>query len=194
MARPKSARALAVSLAAIFIGAELAQAHGSAVHMDIISHWRFPARLGMQLQPMTEELREYFHAPRERGVLVVRLEAKRPAEQAGVQVGDVVVAVGEEPVAAPRELIAAVARAPAGEPLVLEIVRAGKPRQIEVVPEGEPSAWLDPEAWSPFHERLRRGFEHGRDELERRLHQLERRLEELERRLESEFSPREERT
>jgi membrane-associated protease RseP (regulator of RpoE activity) len=185
-------RLIAITLMLLFSGIPLSEAKEPTPHWR--SSWSFPARLGLQLQPMTEELREYFDVPRDRGVLVVRVEPEKPAQRAGVQVGDVVVGVGGEPVSAPRDLIGVVRSAPAGKTLVLAIVREGKRLEIEVVPEGEPFPQFDPEPWGDFREHMLRGLQRGRDELRHRLQELERRLDELERRLAPPLTPGEERT
>lgn len=151
-------------------------------------------RLGVQVQPMTEALRAYFEAPRDRGVLVVKVEPESPAAAADVRVGDVVVAAGGQGVERPEDLIHVVAGAPADEKLVLEIVRDGKSRRIEVVPEGRPVPWRDPQAWEEFEGHMERSFDWGRRELRRRIEQLERRLRELERRLDADGPSGEERT
>lgn len=182
--------ALAVALGAVSVAAHPADGE-PGVH---VVRWPPPARLGIALQPMTEELRRYFEAPPDRGVLVVRVDPEGPASEAGVRVADVIVAVGERPVEAPHDVMLAVAGAPSGEPLLLELVRERKPRTIEVVPRGDPVPWLDAERWDELREQMQRGLRRGRYELERRLRELERRLEELERRLEAPLSPGEERT
>jgi serine protease Do len=99
----------------------------------------------MEVQSMTDALREFFGAPLDRGVLVARVLPERAAAQAGIQVGDVVTSAGGEAVDQPFSLIAAVARVPAGATLVLEVVRKGKVETIEVAPEGDPVEFTPPE-------------------------------------------------
>jgi S1-C subfamily serine protease len=135
-------------------------------------------RIGLQIQPMTPELREHLKAPKEAGVLVVRVEEGSPAARAGVRVGDVITRAGEAALEAPHDLIVQVARVPEGEKLTLGLVRDGKPLEVEVAPEGRP--WPDAEAWKDW---MRGGFHQGMDALQRRLDELERRLDELERRM-----------
>lgn len=135
-------------------------------------------RIGLQIQPMTPELREHLNAPRQAGVLVVRVEQDSPAGRAGVRVGDVVTRAGEDAIESPHDLIARVARVPEGEKLTLGLVRDGKKLEVEVAPEGRP--WPDAEAWQDW---MRGGLHRGMDALQRRLEELERRMDELERRL-----------
>jgi len=151
-------------------------------------HWRFDppffphrGRIGVQVEAMTPELRGYFHAPQDRGVLVARVEPDRPAARAGLRVGDVIVSAAGEPLREPFDLIRRVAAAPAGETIEFGVLRDGKERKLRIEPEGEPSLWADPErlgTW--FEEKLYRG---GQD-LRERIEQLEKRLDELERKLE----------
>ena len=118
-------------------------------------------RIGIEVQPMTAELREFFAAPPESGLLIVRIEQGRPAESADLRVGDVVVAAGGEPLVNPHDLVAIVARAPGGEPLELTVVREKKTRTIAVVPDGEPASQRALQAW---HERIGLPIEPAADE------------------------------
>jgi len=108
-------------------------------------------RIGIEVQPMTAELREFFHAPPTEGVLIVRVEAGRPAQAAKLAVGDVVIAAAGEPLVRPQDLVAIVARAPGGEPLELTVVRTGQTHTIAVLPDGEPASR---EALQDWHERV----------------------------------------
>ncbi len=104
-------------------------------------------RIGIEVQPMTAELREFFSAPAEYGLLIVRVESGRPAQQADLRVGDVVIAAAGEPLARPHDLVAIVARAATATPLELTIVRAGEQRQVAVTPDGEPATAAALDAW-----------------------------------------------
>lgn len=63
---------------------------------------------------------------RSRGVLVTALEADSPAAAAGLLVGDTLVALGQDPVSSPDELLLALARAGAGAGVRVHLVRGGK--------------------------------------------------------------------
>jgi serine protease Do len=163
-------------------------AGGAAAQM----HWPFDedfmphrGRIGVQIQPMTPELREHFKAPSDRGLLVTLVEKERPAARAGLLVGDIIVEVAEEPMRRPMDLVQAVARAPSGESLELRVVRDGEKQTLSVEPEGEPARWADPEHWG---DKIREGMRWGGEEMRRRLEELERRLEKLERDLREEGS------
>jgi membrane-associated protease RseP (regulator of RpoE activity) len=138
-----------------------------------------PPRLGVQVQPMTPELRAWFEAPEGVGVLVARVEPGSPAAEAGVQVGDVIVEAGGEPVESPRDLIWQALRAPEGKKLAVALLRKGERVELEVVPRGKPQPpfWERDDLWGPGQ-----GGSLLRD-LREQLRKLERRIEELEERL-----------
>jgi len=139
------------------------------------------ARIGVQVQAMTPELRQHFEAPSDRGLLVTRVEPGQPAERAGVRVGDVILEAGGVAQRRTWDLVRVVGQAPEGEKLPLRILRHGKLRTIEVVPVGMAAPWPDPQGIVDW---LERGMQMGSEELREQLRELERRLEELEKRLE----------
>ena len=143
-------------------------------------------RIGVLVQPMTEDLRQHFGAPNDRGLLVSRVDPNRPAAAADLRVGDVVIAADDAPMREPFDLTRAVGRVPAGGTLALTVVRDGREHAITIRPEGEPALWLDPDRWSDL---VQKGMNRGSDELKRRLDSLEHRLEDLERKLDQRSEP-----
>ena len=152
-------------------------------------------RLGVQLQGMTPELREYLHAPADRGVLVVRVNEDSAADKAGVRVGDVIVAAGGEPVRETREIVHAVMRAEQDAKLALEVVRDGKTRTLEATLTGEPFSpgELIPDGVRGPLRNFERALPEFREQFEKRIDELERRLQELEKKLEGELLAKPER-
>ena len=146
------------------------------------------SRLGLDVQPMTAELRDYFAVPHDLGVLVTHVEPGKPAEKAGLTAGDVILQAGERRIRTPADLVLEAARAPADTELALRIVRNKKESTIAVRPQGEPSPWIDPEYWRDW---LDKGMREGSRDLRERLDGLQRRLDELERRFDEERRERE---
>ncbi len=65
--------------------------------------------LGVTIASLNEEIRQQFQlAPDIEGVAITEIEPGGPAEEANVRVGDVIVEVGQEPVASPPEVMARV--------------------------------------------------------------------------------------
>jgi membrane-associated protease RseP (regulator of RpoE activity) len=185
MSRTALRSSLPVLLLLLFGGAAVAGAQPLDWATDLpFGHPR--ARIGVQVQAMTPELREHLKAPEDRGLLVGRVEPDRPAARGGLRVGDVIVSAGGKPMRRPFDLVRVVGRAAADQPLELQIVRDGKERTLTVKPEAESTPWADPDRWAEWMER---GMHQGSKELRRRLQMLERRLEELERRFELERGP-----
>lgn len=143
-------------------------------------------RLGVSVTSMTEELRAFFGAARDRGVLVQRVETDSPAAKAGVRVGDVIVAVDGDAVSDVGDIVAALSDREANDTVELELVRDKKRRQLraELADDGGAVArWhggslqLPDGALELFDdERLRSRLE----QLEQQLRVLEQRLDALE--------------
>ena len=142
--------------------------------------WPGRARIGVQVQPMTPELREFLQAPRDRGVLVVRVVEDSPAEKAGVRVGDVITEASGERVEKPFQLIQVVITADRDEPLELSLHRKGEAVSLSLRPEGQALPWPGNKSWDDFGQHWRRGLREGAESLRERLEDLERRLHELE--------------
>jgi S1-C subfamily serine protease len=134
-------------------------------------------RLGIEVQPMTEQLRGYFGVPADRGVLIGAVEKGSPAEKAGARAGDVVVALDGRNVADPGDVIGGIARKKDGETVALEVVRDRKHVTLSASVRGAPSprgVWRFNTAGLPWPDERA---------LERRLADIERRIEQLEQKL-----------
>ncbi len=138
-------------------------------------------RLGIQVQPMTAALREYFDVDEETGVLVTEVEPKSPADAAGIEAGDVLLEVDSVALGSPRELIRRVDRVPEGDKIQLLLSRRGERKTIEVAPRGEPRV-----RFRDYEKRFRPWMDRTVHEIRKHLRELERRLEELERHFEAE--------
>ncbi|UCF81079.1 MAG: PDZ domain-containing protein [Acidobacteriota bacterium] len=87
------------------------------------------AYLGATVQEMTPELREYFGAPSDRGVLVAGVDEDSPAAR-GLEVGDVILEIEKIPVRCGSDLISAVREREAGESVSLRAQRRGRPLEL----------------------------------------------------------------
>jgi S1-C subfamily serine protease len=94
-------------------------------------------RLGVQIIQPTEELRSHLGGPDDAGILVGKVLEDTPAEDAGLQVGDLIVAVDDREIRDAGDLIGALEHAGGGE-IVLEVVRDGRTLMLDaVLPEEE---------------------------------------------------------
>ena len=96
------------------------------------------ARLGVMIQPLTDELARHFGVKAREGVLVAGVTPGSPAAKAGLQAGDVIVTFAGKAVSTPQELQGSVEQAAIGRQQSLAIVRDGKPRTLNVAPTEQP--------------------------------------------------------
>ena len=80
-------------------------------------------RIGVAIQDLTPDLAEALGLDSDRGALVSRVESGSPAEAAGVQAGDVIVAVGGSQVESSRDLRNSIALVRVGEEIEIEVER-----------------------------------------------------------------------
>ena len=100
--------------------------------------------VGARMRPLTPALAREFNRnpgntglqlPERRGVLVLHVRSRSPAERAGLRTGDLVLSAGRKRIASPGQLFQAVAAAGVGGRLQLGIVRHSQEQQVAVVPE-----------------------------------------------------------
>lgn len=89
------------------------------------------AFLGVQLSELTPELRTHFGVPDDAGVMVGKVVDGSPALRAGLEVGDIVTAVGDKPVASAAALARAIRGNEDGDTVVLEVWRDGQVQKMD---------------------------------------------------------------
>ena len=94
------------------------------------------AFIGISTVQLTPELREFFGAPKDSGVLVGSLSDNGPAMKAGVRVGDVVVSINGRAVSGAFDLIRGMREVKSGDAVRVEVIRS-KARQTIVATAGE---------------------------------------------------------
>jgi serine protease Do len=90
-----------------------------------------PARLGIQVQNLTEQLAEYFKVPGKTGVLVASVSPGGPAEKAGLKAGDVITGANGKTVAETHNLTE-VLRDRSQNSVKLDCIRQGQKISITV--------------------------------------------------------------
>lgn len=88
--------------------------------------------LGVSIQPLTPELAESFGLDKVTGALVNQVLPDSPAEQAGVQRGDILLAFNGKKIRGVRELQLLVASTPAEKTVELEVLRGNKKLTLPV--------------------------------------------------------------
>ena len=106
--------------------------------------------LGVQLLDITEELREFYGAPKDAGILISRVAADSPAAAAGFEVGDVITRVGGEPTHTSRDVMREVARFEPEDQVAVEVIRAGAPVTVNAtLGERERAVWFSRDFGEP---------------------------------------------
>lgn len=131
-------------------------------------------RLGVGVVSMTPQLRRFFGAPQDRGLLISRVEPQSVAEKAGLRVGDVVVAVDGQSVASAGDVFEALADRARGDAVDVVVIRKKKRlrKRAKLADDG------------PVPRLPNVSFEANRERrLERELEQTQKKLDAIERRL-----------
>jgi S1-C subfamily serine protease len=97
--------------------------------------------LGVGLQPVSipEHLRRKSPLAGESGLMIVSIEPGTSAEQAGLQLGDILLAAGSESLTRVEFLMATLRGKAIGKPVLFSFLRAGEPAslEIEIAPRAE---------------------------------------------------------
>jgi serine protease Do len=88
--------------------------------------------LGVQIQPVSDEIAESIGLDAARGALVADVPADGPARDAGVRAGDVITAVNDRAVASPRELARIVASYTPETKVDVTLWRGGAEQKVSV--------------------------------------------------------------
>jgi len=108
---------------------------------QIIKHGR-PLRgwLGIEAQTLTPELLDAFGFKKgTEGLVITALYRNGPAHKAGVEPGDVLVAINGKKIGDARETLLAISNHKPGERIRLDLIRDGKPLTIEAIAAERPA-------------------------------------------------------
>jgi len=86
--------------------------------------------LGIYLQPLTEQLRDYFRVKDGKGVLISEVVKDSPADEAGLKAGDVIIAVGDEDIEGQDDVVEAIREREEGEEVEIVVVRKGRKKTL----------------------------------------------------------------
>jgi S1-C subfamily serine protease len=85
-----------------------------------------------QSRPMNRRVQRYFDLPSQNAVQVIAVEESSLAKRAGVEVGDWIVQLNDQPIASVDDIYRVLSRLQAGSPLTLGILRGTERRDIQI--------------------------------------------------------------
>lgn len=120
----------------------------STVARDVISALRENGKvsrgyIGVQIQAITPELAESMNLRNNKGALVAETQKGTPAEKAGLESGDVIVAVNGDTIETPRELSRKIAALGPRKTVELTYRRDGRERTVSVTLQQLPDEMAD---------------------------------------------------
>jgi len=80
-------------------------------------------KLGITVTGLTPDLRAFYGAPSDRGVIIAHVEPRSPAARAGLHVGDILLAVRGESISGADDVLEALSNLSSGEAFELSVVR-----------------------------------------------------------------------
>ena len=106
----------------------------TAVMQQLAEHGEMQrGKIGVMIQDLTPDLAEALDLGTELGALVSRVESGSPAETAGIQAGDVIVAVDGTKVESSRDLRNSVGLVRVGEEIAIDVLREQREVRIDVL-------------------------------------------------------------
>lgn len=111
---------------------EVIEMNGEPLRLDEIKLAPLGERtfLGVHIMDITTELRTFFRAPEDRGVLVSAISEDSPAMKAGLKAGDVLLSIDGDPLSSAGALRRLIREHSAGDSVELEVIRSGNRQKL----------------------------------------------------------------
>jgi len=90
------------------------------------------ANLGFRVSPLTDDLKQYFNITGDDGIVVTDIGRSSPADQAGLEPGDLITKVDSDRVRNADELMSILADRRAGDVVKLEVLRGSKSLTVKL--------------------------------------------------------------
>ncbi|NOZ03653.1 MAG: PDZ domain-containing protein [FCB group bacterium] len=90
------------------------------------------AFLGVRVQKLTEQLRRYFGVSKNTGVLITEVVEDSPAEESGLQAGDIIIKIGKKRIEKPSDLTKAIREYDPGTKVQITVIRDEHKKKFKV--------------------------------------------------------------
>ncbi|MGE3458730.1 MAG: PDZ domain-containing protein [Kofleriaceae bacterium] len=91
------------------------------------------SRLGLMVMGLTPELRSFYGAPPDSGLLVAQVSPNSPAERAGIRVGDIITKLGTEDVETAGDILSAMDKVDSHNRVTVQIIRNRQPMTLQPI-------------------------------------------------------------
>jgi len=88
-------------------------------------------QLGVNIQDLTPDLAQAFGLKQSQGAVITAVQAKSPAAKAGLEPGDIVLAINDRPIKSSQDIRNIIGLLPLGEEVKLEILRGGESQTVK---------------------------------------------------------------
>ncbi len=88
--------------------------------------------LGVQIQSLTDQLRQYFGFKHDGGVLISEISSDSPAEKAGLKAGDIIIKVDDTNISSPKELQKVISKYDPESVVKIQFIRDKKEKALKV--------------------------------------------------------------
>ncbi|MFH2064915.1 MAG: trypsin-like peptidase domain-containing protein [Pseudomonadota bacterium] len=89
--------------------------------------------LGVGIQNLTEEIADYYGVDNQTGAMIMEVFPGDPADKAGIQARDIIIAVNGQPVTSSHDLTGIIANIGVGEKVDIKVLRKGEEKTFTVV-------------------------------------------------------------
>lgn len=93
---------------------------------------------GLDVIGIDEEAAKYYRLSRAEGVMIRRIENKSPAEEAGLEVGDIILEVDGMRISRDEDVKVAIFDGEVGKPMIFKVLRGDTERTIRLIPTTPP--------------------------------------------------------
>ena len=91
------------------------------------------AWMGVSTEELTDQLRAYFHVPEDAGILISEVAENSPAEECGLQAGDIIISINKKEISDYYDLIKILDRYDPEDEIEISIIRDRQQKAIKMI-------------------------------------------------------------